>query len=97
VKRAGSGCGNHATTARSRISGNIASLHSSPGFFNGTVNMKSFVVIYLLRGERARDIEAALRKQIDLEDAVEKPTAAPARTIEDADQLPLWRWFISSE
>ncbi|HEX4263144.1 MAG TPA: hypothetical protein VH597_02295 [Verrucomicrobiae bacterium] len=57
--------------------------------------MNSFVIIFLPCGEVLRDVKAAFHNQVDLPDAVEKPAIAPTRTIKDAEQLPLWRWFIS--
>jgi hypothetical protein len=98
VKRADNGCSNNnAVTARPRTSGNITNHRSSRGCSTGAVDMNSFVVVFVPCDEMRRDIEAALSKHVDPTEFAEKPADAPTRTIEDAEELPLWRWFISSK
>ena len=56
--------------------------------------MKSFVVIFVPHGEKSADAETAFRRFFDSEEAMIKiPGATPLPDAEDAEQLPLWRWF----
>jgi hypothetical protein len=55
--------------------------------------MSSFVLIFVPCGEGRGDVEAAFRKYVDPAESNEDPAATRAETIEDAEQMPLWRWF----
>jgi hypothetical protein len=55
--------------------------------------MNSFVILFVPGTEECRDLEAALRKRIDRAESIDGPPVTDSATIEDAEQLPLWRWF----
>jgi hypothetical protein len=59
--------------------------------------MRSFVVIFAPSGQKRSEVEAALRQHVDAAEFVENPAATRSDMMEDAEQLPLWRWFISSK
>lgn len=58
--------------------------------------MNAFVVIFPRRGTTRAEFEAAVRQQLTLPEFIDIPTVVPSETIDDAEQLPLWRWFIGS-
>lgn len=58
--------------------------------------MNTFVVMFPPRGTTRADFEAAVRQQLASPEFIDVPSAVPSETIDDADQLPLWRWFIGS-
>ena len=59
--------------------------------------VRSFVMIFAPDGQTRNDIEAALRDYTSFAQFVDVPSAIHAEPIEDAEQLPLWRWFVSSK
>ena len=73
--------------------GNIASPHCSRGFSIGTARMRSFVVIFVPCRWTHGDAESVLREHTDSAEFVEAPDKIRSEPVEDAEQLPLWRWF----
>ena len=56
--------------------------------------MKSIVVIVVPHSDKSADAEAVLRKLLGPEDdMIRIPSSAPLPIAEDAEKLPLWRWF----
>jgi hypothetical protein len=55
--------------------------------------MRSFVVIFVPCRWTRSDMESVLRKHTDSAEFVEAPEEHHAEPIDDAEQLPLWRWF----
>jgi hypothetical protein len=99
VRHAGNGCFNsNIMKDRSNTRGGIANLHWLRAFCIGTANMSSsFVLVLVPCGELHSDVEEVLRKHVNSAEPVEEPAATRVEAIEDAEQLPLWRWFISSK
>ena len=58
--------------------------------------MNDFVVILPPRGATRADFETAIRQHTKCHEFIDVPAVATAEPIDDAEQLPLWRWFISS-
>lgn len=55
--------------------------------------MGSFVLILVPCGQTRSDFEAALREHADSAEFVDVPNETHSEPVEDAEQLPLWRWF----
>jgi hypothetical protein len=55
------------------------------------------VFVFLPPGGAHPKFEAALRKHVDAPDFIDIPTVAKTEKNQDAEKLPLWRWFISSQ
>ena len=55
--------------------------------------MRSTVLIFVPCGKTPTEMETALRKHVDLAEGTENPTAISSEPVEDAEQLPLWKWF----
>jgi len=58
--------------------------------------MNAFVVIFPPGGTTRADFEAAVRQHANSPEIIDLPSAVPSQEIDDAEQLPLWRWFIPS-
>lgn len=58
--------------------------------------MNAFVVIFPPRGATRAEFEAAVRQNVTSPEFVDIPSAVSSENIDDAEQLPLWRWFIGS-
>lgn len=56
--------------------------------------MNAFVVILPPVGGPRTDFETAVRQHVNSPEFIDTPPAVPPKTVDDADQLPLWRWFI---
>jgi hypothetical protein len=44
-----------------------------------------------------QDFERAVREHFASSEFIERPSEAPAETFHDAEQIPLWQWFVSSK
>jgi hypothetical protein len=55
--------------------------------------MRSLVMILVPCEQKRSDVEAALREHTDSAEFVDVPVKNQPETVEDAEQLPLWRWF----
>jgi len=55
--------------------------------------MSSIVVIFVPWGEPSREVKGASRQPVEVVECIEIPDVSKAEPIEDADQMPLWRWF----
>jgi hypothetical protein len=93
--RAGHGCGNGLPQGKPSTRENTANLHCSPACCTGIADMRSIAVIFLPCGATPDEVEAALRKKIESPECIEIPGAVRSEPIDDAEQLPLWRWFTS--
>lgn len=56
--------------------------------------MNAFVVIFPPCGTSRADLETAVRQHVNSLEVIDVPPAVPVKTIDDAEHLPLWRWFI---
>jgi hypothetical protein len=91
--RAGNGCDNRLPQVKPSTEENAANFHSSPACCTGTADMRSIAVIFLPCGATLGEIEAALRKKIEPREFFAIPGTVRSEPIDDAEQLPLWRWF----
>lgn len=57
--------------------------------------MKSVVFIFVPVENGRANVESAIRQHLDLPEFIEVPSEAAHETIPDANQMPLWRWFVS--
>gem|GEM_PF-4611841 len=55
--------------------------------------MSSLVFIFVPVATEKREFEAAVRKHLDSAEFIEVPPEANRAAIDDAEHLPLWRWF----
>ena len=55
--------------------------------------MNSFVLIFVPGETEPADIESVFCKRVGRAEPVDNQTANHSETIDDAEQLPLWRWF----
>jgi hypothetical protein len=61
--------------------------------------MKQIVIVFVPTDVTQNDFESALRKNFKQFEYAEVPPHRKASQTEprDADELPLWRWFISEK
>lgn len=94
AKHAGNGCcSNSIMKDPPHTRGDIANLHWSHASCIGIVSMNSFILVFVPDRAARGDFEAALGKHVDSAEFIEAPIASHSETIEDMEQLPLWRWF----
>ena len=94
MRRAGTDCNDsNITMNRQNTKENIASIRCWRGFSIGTASMRSLVMILVPCGQTRNDFEAALREHAASAEFVDMPNETHAEPVEDAEQLPLWRWF----
>jgi hypothetical protein len=55
--------------------------------------MRSLVFIFVPVETEKREFESAVRKHLDLAEFIEVRPEAKRATIDDPEQLPLWKWF----
>jgi hypothetical protein len=55
--------------------------------------MDSFELIFVPREKTRGEVEIALREPVHSAEFIETSVATRPEPIEDAEQLPLWRWF----
>ena len=70
-----------------------ASRHCWGASFIRTTSMSSIVVIFVPWGDKRSDSRATPQKPIDVTESIENPDAIRSEPIDDAEQMPLWRWF----
>lgn len=59
--------------------------------------MSAYVYIFVPVEKKHSEVDAALRQHLDSPEFIPIPTATATEAVQDAEQMPLWRWFISSK
>lgn len=58
--------------------------------------MNTLVILFPPRNSTRADFDSAVHRHADSAEFIDLPPITPSEQIEDAEQLPLWRWFICS-